>query len=135
MASIRHAPPPLSTSARHYWHQTNFCTSIREGAMQRESNHYWKASTRRQFFGQAGSGLAAIALASMLAEEARAAGSTDPLDPKPPHVTPRAKSVIFCFMEGGPSHVDLFDPKPGLLKYQGQPVPESFHPETLGVTG
>jgi hypothetical protein len=103
--------------------------------MQRESKHYWKASTRRQFFGQAGSGLAAIALASMLNDEALAATVTDPLDPKPPHVTPRAKSVIFCFMEGGPSHVDLFDPKPGLLKYQGQPVPDSFHPETLGVTG
>ena len=59
----------------------------------------------------------------------------DPLDPKPPHVTPRAKSVIWCFMEGGPSHVDLFDPKPALEKYIGQQVPPSFHPETLGVTG
>ena len=38
-------------------------------------------------------------------------------------------------MEGGPSHVDLFDPKPELEKYAGQPVPPSFHPETLGVTG
>jgi len=96
--------------------------------------HHWNVSTRREFFEQAGTGLAAIALASLIGEEAFAAG-TDPLDPKPPHVTPRAKSVIWCFMEGGPSHVDLFDPKPELAKYAGQPIPASFHPETLGVTG
>src|SRR5437773_9216696 len=97
--------------------------------------HRLRVTTRREFFEQAGSGLAAIALASLLDEEARAAGTVDPLDPKPPHVTPRAKSIIWCFMEGGPSHVDLFDPKPELVKYAGQPVPPSFHPETLGVTG
>jgi hypothetical protein len=95
--------------------------------------HHWRVSSRREFFTQAGSGLAAIALASMLDEDVYAA--VDPLDPKPPHVPPRAKSVIFCFMEGGPSHIDLFDPKPALEKYVGQPVPASFHPETLGVTG
>ena len=55
----------------------------------------------------------------------------DPLAPKKPHVTPRAKSIIWCFMEGAPSHVDLFDPKPALVKYAGQPVPPSYHPETL----
>ena len=58
-------------------------------------------------------------------------GAVDPLAPKKPHVTPRAKSVIWCFMEGAPSHVDLFDPKPALMKYAGQPVPPSYHPETL----
>ena len=55
--------------------------------------HHWKVSTRREFFTQAGSGLAGIALASMLAEDALAA--VDPLAPKTPHVTPRAKSVIW----------------------------------------
>ena len=97
--------------------------------------HHWRVSTRREFFTQAGSGLASIALASLLDEDLRAAAKVDPLDPKPPHVPPRAKSIIWCFMEGGPSHVDLFDPKQALEKYIGQQVPPSFHPETLGVTG
>ncbi|MFK8111584.1 MAG: DUF1501 domain-containing protein [Rubripirellula sp.] len=44
----------------------------------------------------------------------------------PPHFTPRAKRVIWLFMHGGPSHVDLFDPKPALSKYSGQPLPESL---------
>src|SRR4051794_12422818 len=92
--------------------------------------HHWNVSSRREFFTRAGSGLAALALASLMDEDARAA-SADPLAPKTPHVTPRAKSVIFCFMEGAPSHVDLFDPKPDLIKYAGQPVPPSFHPEKL----
>jgi hypothetical protein len=74
---------------------------------------------------RAGSGLAGIALASMLAEEAKAA-SKDPLDLKPPHHAPTAKSVIFLFMEGGPSHVDLFDYKPLLRKLDGQPIPASI---------
>src|SRR5678815_6083597 len=91
--------------------------------------HHWNVSNRREFFTQAGSGLAGIALAAMMAEDGYAA--TDPLAPKKPHVTPRAKNVIFCFMEGGPSQVDLFDPKPMLEKYALQPMPASFHPETL----
>jgi len=49
-----------------------------------------------------------------------------PLAPRPPHVPARAKSVIWLFMEGGPSHLDLFDPKPALEKLAGQPMPESF---------
>ena len=50
----------------------------------------------------------------------------DPLAPKPPHFKPTAKSVIWLFMEGGPSHIDLFDPKPALEKLAGQPMPASF---------
>src|SRR6476619_5077826 len=61
--------------------------------------HHWNVSSRREFFTQAGSGLAGIALAAMLAEDSYAA-AVDPLAPKKPHVTPRAKNVIFCFMEG-----------------------------------
>jgi hypothetical protein len=86
--------------------------------------HRWNVSTRREFFTQAGSGLAGIALADMLAEDA-AAGS-DPLAPRQPHYASKAKSVIWLFMEGGPSHMDLFDPKPLLEKLHGQPVPDSF---------
>jgi len=51
---------------------------------------------------------------------------TDPLAPKPPHFAPKAKSVIFLFMEGAPSQMDLFDPKPELQKWQGKPLPESM---------
>jgi hypothetical protein len=86
--------------------------------------HHWNVSSRREFFTRAGSGLAAIALASMLAEDAVA--STDPLAPKKPHHPPTAKSVIFLFMEGGPSHVDLFDPKPLLTELDGKPIPASI---------
>ena len=74
--------------------------------------HNWNVSSRREFFTQAGSGLAGMALASMLAETAHAAPALDPLLPKKPHHEPIAKSVIFLFMEGGPSHVDTYDMKP-----------------------
>src|SRR5579863_1944375 len=84
-------------------------------------SHHWPVTSRREFFTRAGSGLAGIALASLL----RAEGA-DPLAPKPPHHLPKAKSVIWLFMEGGPSHVDLFDPKPKLLELAGQPMPPSF---------
>ena len=90
--------------------------------------HHWNVSSRREFFTRAGSGLAGIALASMLAEDAAKAVRQSPhptrsLSKRPDH-KPTAKSVIFCFMEGGPSHVDLFDYKPLLMKLDGQPVPE-----------
>jgi hypothetical protein len=82
-------------------------------------SHHWPVTTRREFFTRAGSGLAGIALASMLRAE-------DPLAPRQPHHPPRAKSIIWLFMEGGPSHVDLFDYKPKLLDLAGQPMPASF---------
>ena len=46
--------------------------------------------------------------------------------PKPPHFPAKAKSVIWCFIDGGPSHIDLFDPKPELNKLAGKPLPDSF---------
>lgn len=87
--------------------------------------HHWRVNSRREFFAQAGSGLASLALGAMLAEGAETK-STDPLAPRKPHVTPRAKNVIWLFMEGGPSHIDLFDPKPKLNQLAGQPMPDSF---------
>jgi hypothetical protein len=70
-----------------------------------------------------------LALGSLLASD-RAFGAgakqINPLATKPPHHAPKAKSVIWLFMEGGPSHIDLFDPKPALEKLAGQPLPESF---------
>ena len=71
---------------------------------------------RRQFLKHGGSGLGAMAFSSMLAAERNTA----------PHHTPKAKSVIFLFMEGGPSHIDLFDPKPKLNELHGKPLPPSF---------
>jgi hypothetical protein len=90
-------------------------------------HHHWPVRTRREFFLQAGSGLAGIALGALLAEDrASAAKTADPLAEKKPHHAPKAKSVIWLFMEGGPSHIDLFDPKPKLNELHGQPMPESF---------
>ena len=77
--------------------------------------------TRREFLMRSCGGLGALALSSMLQAE-----QADPLAPKKPHHTPTAKSVIFLFMEGGPSHIDTFDPKPTLEKLAGQPMPASF---------
>ncbi|OWK46760.1 DUF1501 domain-containing protein [Fimbriiglobus ruber] len=81
-------------------------------------------ASRRDFLRLAGSGFGAVALAALArAEEERAAG---PFAPKPSHFPTKVKSVIFLFMEGGPSHIDLFDPKPELQKRAGQPLPASF---------
>jgi len=100
--------------------------------------HRWNVQSRREFFTRAGSGLAGIALSAMLAEDAAAAPRTaaaDPLSPRQPHHKPTAKSVIFCFMEGGPSHVDTFDYKPALLKMDGQPIPDSIGKPKMTAQG
>jgi hypothetical protein len=54
------------------------------------------------------------------------AAASNPLAPHEPHHAPKAQRVIFLFMSGGPSHVDLFDPKPDLIRLAGQPIPDSF---------
>ncbi len=87
--------------------------------------------TRREMLTSSGAGFGAVALAGLLGPEAAvsATGHTSgpsPVAAKPPHVVGRAKSVIFLFMEGGPSHIDLFDPKPALDRLAGQTVPKSF---------
>jgi hypothetical protein len=82
--------------------------------------------TRREFLLQAGGGFGAIAAQSLLAEESRAGAGVSPLAPHASQFRPRATRVIYLFMHGGPSHVDLFDPKPDLIRYSGQPVPDSF---------
>ncbi len=83
---------------------------------------------RRHFLQQTSAGLSALALSSILGTDGFAAEGNrlDPLAAKKPHHTPRAKSVIWLFLEGGPSHIDTFDPKPELLKLAGQPMPLSF---------
>lgn len=85
--------------------------------------------TRRDFLLRGGAGFGALALAHLLGGQAPAAPRppiASPLLPKSPHFRPRAKSIIFLFMEGGPSHLDTFDPKPLLNKLAGQPLPPSF---------
>src|SRR6266851_7898868 len=95
--------------------------------MEDKLRHHWPVASRREFFTRAGSGLAGIALASLLrGDSAVAATLPDALAPRKPHHLPKAKSIIWLFMEGGPSHVDLFDPKPKLLDLAGQPMPASF---------
>lgn len=79
---------------------------------------------RRELLSKWGCGFGMIALQSMLADQA--AAKTDPLAPKRPHHEPRAKRVIFLWMQGGPSQVDLFDPKPLLAQYDGKDIPYSL---------
>jgi Protein of unknown function (DUF1501) len=88
--------------------------------------------SRREVLFKIGGGFGALGLASLFAD----AGVITPaakntLAPKSPHFPPRARHVIFLFMNGGPSHVDTFDPKPALDKHQGEPLPESM----LKLTG
>jgi uncharacterized protein (DUF1501 family) len=76
---------------------------------------------------RAGLGFGAWALLDLLARDRRlaAAAPDNPLAAKPPHFPARARQVIFLFMQGGPSHIDTFDPKPLLAKQHGQPLPPS----------
>ena len=85
-----------------------------------------RIQNRRGFFKQCGAGLGTIALWHLMEQEGRTASGVNPLATKAPHFAPKAKNVIFLFMDGGPSHVDLFDPKPGLRKWEGQSLPESM---------
>ncbi len=80
--------------------------------------------TRRDALRRFANGFGTLALAGLLAEQARSEpASGNPLAIRPPHYTARAKRIIFLFMSGGPSHVDLFDPKPRLAKDNGKPLP------------
>ena len=80
--------------------------------------------TRRHFFRQAGFGIGGAALASLFGRDA--VGQDRPGAPAPPQRPPRAKNVIYLFMAGAPSQLDLFEPKPVLTKYHEQPVPEEI---------
>src|SRR6266545_1214214 len=82
--------------------------------------------TRRDILARAGHGFGAIALGSLLRDTAQAKVRVNPLAAKPPNFAPKAKSVIFIFMVGGPSHIDTFDPKPALKKFEGKPLPPSY---------
>src|SRR5262245_24803048 len=86
--------------------------------------------TRRQALNRCGMGFGILGLAGvldsagLLAPSARAA-AINPLAPRPPHFAGRARRVVHLFMNGGPSQVDTFDPKPLLGKYHGRPLPRT----------
>src|SRR5438270_14083651 len=88
---------------------------------------YGRLLTRRWFFRQCGVGLGSLALASLLGEErllgGESAHAADPLAAKPPQFKPKARRVIYLFMAGAPSQLELFDYKPSLAKYNGKPLP------------
>jgi len=84
-----------------------------------------RATTRRRFFQQCGTGMGAIALGSLLNDRLLAADAGIPALGRP-HFAPKAKNIIYLFQSGGPSHLDLFDPKPELAKRDGQQVPEEL---------
>ncbi|HMJ62239.1 MAG TPA: DUF1501 domain-containing protein [Bryobacteraceae bacterium] len=88
---------------------------------ERMSGDVLQAATRRHFFKQSGFGIGAAALTGILN-----ASESNPMAAKPPMFPAKAKSVIYLFMAGAPSQVDLLDPKPLLQKYDGQNVPEEL---------
>ena len=91
-----------------------------------EINMMTKVMTRREALRETAGGLGAIALSWMIDQQsgfARAGLPAYDLIPKRPHIPPKAKSVIFIYISGGPSTIDMFDPKPGLLKYDGKAAP------------
>jgi hypothetical protein len=90
--------------------------------------------SRREVLCRIGGGFGAVGLSSVFAQAGLLSpptqnGAVNPLAPKAPHFQARAKRLIFLFMNGGPSHVDTFDPKPALARYHGQPLPEAFRPQ------
>lgn len=94
-----------------------------------------RSGTRRDFLLQAGQGFGALALSYLLAADRASAATSgqtpemefrSPLAPRPGHRPARAKSVIFLFIDGGPSHLDLFDPKPAVNEWAGERLPDSI---------
>jgi hypothetical protein len=88
--------------------------------------------SRREVLCRIGGGVGALGLASVFADAGLLAAApadgraVNPLAPRPPHFKPKATRLIFLFMNGGPSHVDTFDPKPALATHQGEPVPDDI---------
>src|SRR6185437_14958480 len=89
-------------------------------------------NSRRNFLANAANGAGILALASLLRDdgllgaEATPAAPADPLAPRMAHFAPKAKACIYIYLEGAPSQIDLFDPKPKLNELAGQPLPESM---------
>ncbi len=96
------------------------------------------ALTRRQMLTRCANGFGAVALAAMLNQPLSADdadSSKNPFAPRPSHFPAKATSVIFLYMDGGPSQVDTFDPKPELDKYHGKPFPLKMDPTQFNNNG
>lgn len=93
--------------------------------------------SRRDMLTKCSTGFGLLALSGLLAERAGAdgAGQASPFAPRRPHFKPKVKSVIFCFMSGGVSHVDTFDPKPRLKRDHGKPMPVPVRPTMFNEIG
>lgn len=89
--------------------------------------------SRRQMLARCAGGFGTVALAALMDEETNAA--TNPLAPRPPHFPAKARSVIFLYMDGGPSQVDTFDPKPRLTKEHGKPFGMKMEPTQFNNNG
>jgi hypothetical protein len=85
-----------------------------------------RLTTRRNLLGRSTTGLGALAVSSLLGREAMGANLLQGGDSSVPHFAPRAKRVIYMFMSGGPSHIDLFDYKPAMRELHGKELPESI---------
>ncbi|MGV3531707.1 MAG: DUF1501 domain-containing protein [Chthoniobacteraceae bacterium] len=97
-------------------------------------HQYDHFATRREFLRRAGCGFGAVALAALMGERVlNAPASATPTPSQLPAKTGKAKNVIFLFMEGGPSHLDTFDPKPLLNELHGQRLPPSFKEPILAM--
>ena len=91
--------------------------------------------SRREMLARCANGFGAIAFAGLFSENAQAAPAKDPFAPRPPHFPAKAKNVIFLFMDGGPSQVDTFDPKPRLAKEHGKPISMKVPPTQFNNVG
>ena len=96
--------------------------------------------SRRDMLARCANGFGAVALAALLGDEAYGADiapkrDADPMAPRPSHYPAKAKSVIFLFMDGGPSQVDTFDPKPRLDREHGQPIKAKVQPTQFNDVG
>jgi hypothetical protein len=91
--------------------------------------------SRREMLLRSANGFGAAALATLLQEDGRAAEANSPFTPKKPQFPATATNVIFLFMDGGPSQIDTFDPKPLLEKYHGKPFPAKVEPTQFNAVG
>ena len=101
--------------------------------MNADQFHHFRQTTRRRFLKQCASGMGTLALASLLDDKLfaadRLAAAAAPVSGSPlpgPHFAPKARNIIYLFQSGGPSHLDLFDPKPELNKRNGQKMPDEM---------
>ena len=97
--------------------------------LRRDKPHALRDITRRHFFKQSGFGIGALALSALIDDTLFAEQAPSPLAPRPPHFAPKAKNIIYLFMAGAPTQVDLFDYKPALQKHNGEEIPAEFVPK------